>query len=533
MTTSELIEQGKVAAQRWAATAGARLLDELLSTIKSYVVFPDEHAAVSVALWIATTHALPAFECAPRLLITSPGKRCGKTRLLDMVEGTCHRPLASANATVAAIFRSIGDKHPRTLLIDEADTLFGSKKVAEQNEDLRALLNAGHQRGRPALRCVGPNQVPTEFPTFAMAALAGIGDMPDTIVDRSVNVALRRRTRDEKVSKFRARRDGTILENLRDQLAAWTAENLDALSAAEPPMPVEDRAADTWEPLIAVADVAGGHWPATARAACTALVNQAGETDESQSLAVKLLADIKAIFAERCSPFLPSTDLVCELRRIEESPWNDFELTPSKLAFRLKPFGIKPQRNTVGSVRGYSLEGLSDVFTRYLRQDPSDRQETASEQQQPSDTQNLSDTLTRQTQITRQDVIPAQTMFTDDLTGPDTPPAETATVCRYCGTELRLSAAATRGYCSRAACLSAHRNQSPANPKACQRCNVSLPLAATGPLCDECTDTPERPIPPRSTTTDPATTVVHNGTMTTDTTVAFSPGDWAQATRQT
>ena len=137
---------------------GADLLDELLDTIKKYVVFPDDDAPVAVTLWIATTHALPAFECAPRLVLTSPQKRCAKSRTLDIISGTCHRPLPTSDATVAAIFRSISGDHPPTLIFDEADLLFGSKRSAEQNEDLKKLLNAGHQRGRPAIRCVGPLQ---------------------------------------------------------------------------------------------------------------------------------------------------------------------------------------------------------------------------------------------------------------------------------------------------------------------------------------------------------------------------------------
>jgi hypothetical protein len=89
---------------------GADLLDDLLATLARYVAFTDQHSKVAVALWIATTHALPAFECAPRLVITSPEKRCGKTRLLDIITGTCHKPLATVNATVAAIFRSMVDR---------------------------------------------------------------------------------------------------------------------------------------------------------------------------------------------------------------------------------------------------------------------------------------------------------------------------------------------------------------------------------------------------------------------------------------
>ena len=118
---------------------GAELLDDVLAVLKRYVVFADEHQPVAVALWIAATHALSAFECAARLIVTSPEKRCGKTRLLDVINGTCHKPLATVNATVAAVFRSINGDHPPTLIIDEADTIFGSKKAAENHEDLRAL----------------------------------------------------------------------------------------------------------------------------------------------------------------------------------------------------------------------------------------------------------------------------------------------------------------------------------------------------------------------------------------------------------
>jgi hypothetical protein len=426
---------------------GVDLLDELLAVFKRYVVFPDEHAAVAVTLWTAVTHALPAFECAPRLVITSPEKRCGKTRLLDIITGTCHHPLATVNATVAAVFRSIGGEHPRTLVIDEADTLFGTKRAAEQNEDLRALLNAGHQRGRPALRCVGPMQTPTEFATFAMAAVAGIGAMPDTVVDRGVNITQRRRARGEKVSQFRSRRDGPILENLRGRLAAWAAEHIDSLSKREPEMPVEDRAADTWEPLIALADEAGGGWPDIARDACKALVAAADSADEDRSLAVKLLSDVKQVFAGKGVAFLSSANLVAELRRIEESPWNDFELNPSKLAYRLREFSVKPGRNTLGNARGYSLEWFGDAFERYTRQNPSDPSETRHEQQQPSDGSETSDGSGCQSD--GQGVRPSagcqtetagQTLFSDGLTGSDTPTADKPSsaaylngMCRDCG----------------------------------------------------------------------------------------------------
>lgn len=199
---------------------GADVLDAVREVLTRFVVLPSSAATDAVTLWIAATHAVDHIEHATRLVIKSPEKRCGKTRLLDVLEGTVRAPIATVSASVAALFRLIGEQQ-RTILLDEADTVFGTKKVAEQNEDLRGLLNAGFARGRTAIRCVGPNQVPTEFQTYAMAALAGIGDMPDTIEDRAVIVTMRRRAPGESVQPFRERRDRPTLDAVRERLHQW------------------------------------------------------------------------------------------------------------------------------------------------------------------------------------------------------------------------------------------------------------------------------------------------------------------------
>ena len=350
---------------------GGALLDEVLQALRRFVVFPDAHAFFAATLWIAATHGINFWNAAPRLVINSPQKRCGKTRAMDVIAGMSHRPLVTVNATSAAVFRSLNGERPPTLCIDEADTVFGTKRAAEQNEDLRALLNAGHQRGRPALRCVGPQQTPMEFPTFAMAALAGIGTMPDTITDRAVNITMRRRMFGEHVSQFRARRDEPVLHGLRERLAAWVQGHAEELTNAEPDMPVEDRAADTWEPLIAIADTAGGRWPELAREACIALVAGAEDSQEDRSIQIRLLTDIRNIFSGEEVEFLSSVQLVQRLKAVTESPWGDWDLTTSKLAHHLAPFGIKPGHNVERTVRGYRLEFFHDAFGRYTRPDPS------------------------------------------------------------------------------------------------------------------------------------------------------------------
>ena len=131
------------------ARTGAALLDQLHDALTRYVILPSAHATDAVTLWIAATHAQPAWAHAPRLVIRAPEKRCGKSRLLDVVEATCHDPFLTVNASPAAVYRSITEDPP-TMLVDEADTIFGTN--ADGNEDLRGLLNAGHQRNRPAKR---------------------------------------------------------------------------------------------------------------------------------------------------------------------------------------------------------------------------------------------------------------------------------------------------------------------------------------------------------------------------------------------
>jgi hypothetical protein len=252
---------------------GAAILDRLHHTLTRYVVLPSPEATDAVTLWIAASHAQPAWAHAPRLVIRAPEKRCGKSRLLDLVEATCHSPLITVNASTAAVYRSLGTDDPPTILLDEADTVFGPK-AGESNEALRGLLNAGHQRNRPAIRWDAGSKRLERISTFAMAALAGIGAMPDTIEDRAVVVRMRRRTTDEHVAPYRHRRDGPIVRHVTDALHEWLRANLPRLEHAQPAMPLEDRAADTWEPLIAVADLAGAGWPDRGRHAAETLTTE-------------------------------------------------------------------------------------------------------------------------------------------------------------------------------------------------------------------------------------------------------------------
>ncbi|GAA4089869.1 DUF3631 domain-containing protein [Nonomuraea soli] len=345
---------------------GAALLDALLTALTRYVILPTPEAADAVVLWIAASHAQPAWAHAPRLVIRAPEKRCGKSRLLDVVESTCHEPFITVNSTPAAVYRSITDDPP-TMLVDEADTIFGPK--ADGHEDLRGLLNAGHQRNRPAKRYDANTNRVMSIPTFAMAALAGIGAMPDTIEDRAVVIRMRRRGPGETVAPYRHRRDRPALRQLACELSAWLRADLAALEKAEPPMPVEDRAADTWEPLVAVADHAGGHWPDRARAAVLALTAEADEASQP-STRVRLLADCRNAFGPDTA--LATTILLDRLKVNLEAPWASFGptgLTAMRLGTILREYDIRSTTirfpPPIGQAKGYQRADFLDAWERY------------------------------------------------------------------------------------------------------------------------------------------------------------------------
>jgi hypothetical protein len=403
---------------------GAAVLAEVHAVLTRYVVFPSPEAADAATLYAAATHAMPRLEFASRLVIKSPVKRCGKSRLLDVLAQLVHKPLTTADISAAALVRSIPEDEPPTILLDEADAIFGKAlKGDEKAEHLRGILNAGFGRDRPYKRWDITTRSVEDCPTFAMAVIAGIGSMPDTIEDRAVILTLRRKSPAERVAKYRLRRDKPRVTAIGDRLAGWVAPNADALGAIEPGMPagLNDRAEDVWESLVAVADLAGGDWPARARRAAVKLA-AAAEQEAGESLGQRLLADIRDLFADFTVSFMASRELVTRLAKVDEAPWRDLELTTRGLSDRLRPYGITPRRDVTGSTRGYRLEDFADAFGRYLPYPPSEGVNTSEyrpDQQERLDGSRPSDTSNRQTQPNRQPL----TWESDDLTGSDAPPA--------------------------------------------------------------------------------------------------------------
>ena len=281
------------------AADGAELLADVHAFLGRFVAYPSDHAHVAHTLWIAHAHAMEAWDSTPRIAFLSPEPGSGKTRALEVSEILVPNPVEAVNVTPAYLFRKVGaEEGPPTILYDEIDTVFGPK--AKDNEEIRGLLNAGHRRGAVAGRCVvrGKTVETEEIPAYCAVALAGLGWLPDTLMSRSIVIRMRRRAPTETIEPYRRRDEIDEGHELRGRLAGWAAAKGKILYAARPAMPpgIEDRNADVWEALFAVADAAGGDWPKKAREAAVALI--AAGREQEPSLGIRLLADLRTVFGE-------------------------------------------------------------------------------------------------------------------------------------------------------------------------------------------------------------------------------------------
>src|SRR4051794_39455488 len=233
--------------------SGADVLTDVEAFLARFVIYPSEAARVAHVLWIGHAWFMDEWDSTPRIAFLSPEPGSGKSRALEVTEPLVPRPVHAVNTTPAYLFRKVSDEAGRpTILYDEIDTVFGPK--AKDNEDVRGMLNAGHRKGAMAGRCVirGKQVLTEELPAYCAVALAGLNDLPDTIMTRSIVVRMRRRSGHEPVEPWRSRLNEPEGHKLRDRLELW-AESADAIPWPTLPAGIEDRNADVWEPLIAVA----------------------------------------------------------------------------------------------------------------------------------------------------------------------------------------------------------------------------------------------------------------------------------------
>lgn len=343
------------------------LLDDLAAYIRRFVVLGDDELA-AVALWIVHAHAIDAAESTGYLNLSSPEKESGKTRLLEVISHLVPQPWLAASISAAVLVRKVDEEKP-TLLLDEVDALMKGDK--ERAEAIRGILNAGYRRSGMATLCVvkGGSVGYQDFHVFGAKALTGLGGLHDTLASRCIPIKLKRRRPEEPVERFRERQQRGPATVLHDRALSWAVDHMADLVGAWPVLPEElsDRAQDVWEPLLAIADLAGGEWPARARGVATRLASGGGGDDDSRN--VELLRDIRGVFGTR--ERMTTKDLLDALVGIEEAPWRDLfgkQLDANALGKRLKGYQVKSKdlRTENGTKKGFEREAFADAWSRYL-----------------------------------------------------------------------------------------------------------------------------------------------------------------------
>ncbi len=327
---------------------GVELVNDLITDLTKYISLEPDYATTA-AFWAVHTYLLDHIRITPRLAITAPEKRCGKTTFIDWLSTVVQRPKRSDNISAAAVYRVVELLRP-TLLIDEADTYLGT------NHELRGILNSGHRSDGYVDRAT-PDAGLVSFSTYSACAISLIGGLPETLHDRSIRIRLRRRRPDEKIASLRTDR---VDDALAQRCARWAVDYREAYASVDPAIPRElfNRVADNWRPLLAIADVIGAEWPLRLREIAVNI--SLLEAGEDPSVGTRLLKDIHEILCDR--DWISTGILVARLRGRE---WS---LSGKGLAKELKPYGIEPRQERRGAQpeRGYRASDFADAFSRYL-----------------------------------------------------------------------------------------------------------------------------------------------------------------------
>jgi len=343
---------------------GGQLLQEIFGQLQRFVIV-DENGYTVICLHVVLAYCWELFFKLPILRLKSPVKRCGKSTVLDVIERLVIRPLLTVSLSPAGLYRIIEAYHPYAM-IDEADS-FG-----EENDELRIIVNGGFERGRPAIRVNKETLEPEFFDTFGCKVLASIGPLHETIEDRSIIIDMKRKAPGVEVEEL-CDVDQEQFFDLRRKIWRWVLDNRDQIQTIKlsRPKALVDRVWNKWRPLLSIAHIIGGIWPAQCLKAAHAI---SVASDEERSIAFEVLIRIRTLFGERLVAFLPSDELVEYLNCDKEAPWADWKkgdnkgITVEKLSRILKTFKIKSHKVQIDNKRchGYRLEDFKETFESYF-----------------------------------------------------------------------------------------------------------------------------------------------------------------------
>jgi len=328
--------------------------------IQDYVTLADQQYSLPIALWVIGTFCFTEFDAYPYMVITAPVKRSGKTRLAEMISFCCSNPRNFAALTAPTMFRSIESESP-TLLFDEAETL-----SSESASTMRAVLNVGYRRGQTIPRTVAGGI--KEFATYCPKVFVLIGDVYDTLRDRSMVITMKRAETRKRFTFDVAREEGRALREEIDSAVKSHIGNLQHAFQNHKGLPfLMDRDEEIWTSLFCIAEVfckdrinelkAGSVDMATEKTADSKRyvdLKHAETAAMEDEYAKRLLTDLYGLFVVN-GKVMSTEDAINALKAIPTAPWRKFRgdgIDAHDLANILARFGVRPVRIALGSGRG-------------------------------------------------------------------------------------------------------------------------------------------------------------------------------------
>lgn len=397
----------------------ASLLTDIEATIKKHIILSD-HAAAALAVWVLHTWTFELRDIVAYVAIESPEKRCGKTTLLSVLAAMAHKSLIASNVTVGALSRAIDTCRP-TLFIDEADTFLAGNSI------MRGIINSGNtwrtayvlrltkskpnqvvgqasrlsselvgqEHGtRPSSRAasepvsssqpsttnsqlIAPSQLSAlnsqlpetglkKYSCWCPKVIAMIGQVPDTIADRSIVVPMTRKLVSEPCAPL-AELDTTEIKSKCARFALDARESI----ARAPKIRGEglnDRAADTFDPLYVIARLAGAGWEEKLHTAALAMAATAAANNSGS----ELLLDILFIFLQTGREKILIRNLTRTLREggngMKSFALKYASMNEHRISEILRSYGIKTITVREGKevARGYNIEQFHQAIGRYV-----------------------------------------------------------------------------------------------------------------------------------------------------------------------
>jgi hypothetical protein len=360
-------------------------LAELLTDVEDFIgrfVLTTDAQRTACALWVFHTHTFRASVVTPYLEIYSAEMQSGKTRLLEVLNSLAANPWMTGGSTAAALIRKVHEESP-TLFYDEADATF--KAGGERAEYLRGILNNGFSKTpgcyTAAVKSGKDDWVAKDFNVYCPKVIAGIGRLPETVQSRSIPIEMRRKPKGQDAEKWRTRIHPIEGEVLRARLIEWSGPATLVIAGDPPPatpQELSDRAADFWEPLLSVADLAGHGWPEKARKAALDLCGPGVHVEEGIGiLTLRTIREMFDAFGPECDR-VTTADLIRHLASIDDGPWSHWydadrgkpdRKGAMKLGRTLKPYRIASKTlrfSDESRVKGFLRDDFEDAWSRYL-----------------------------------------------------------------------------------------------------------------------------------------------------------------------